>query len=92
LASLNRPQASEVSGYPMNRVSALVRSYPRVGVPPQLRSYWEVRPHPRFGTLEVRVMDAQPSLRHAVGLVALVQGLVRYAVENPVAADLPATP
>ena len=50
---------------------------------------WEVRPHPRFGTLEVRVMDAQPSLRHATGLVALVQGLARQAVENPPATDLP---
>jgi carboxylate-amine ligase len=50
---------------------------------------WEVRPHPRFGTLEVRVMDAQPSLRHASGLVALVQGLARHAVENPPGIDMP---
>jgi carboxylate-amine ligase len=51
---------------------------------------WEVRPHPRFGTLEVRVMDAQPSLRYAVGLVSLVQGLARYSAENPRRADVPA--
>jgi carboxylate-amine ligase len=51
---------------------------------------WELRPHPRFGTLEVRVMDAQPSLRHAVGLVALVQGLAMHSVEHPSGVDLPA--
>jgi carboxylate-amine ligase len=91
--------------------AAIIRSYPRVGFPPLLRSYgeyeavvweemaaaevddytlvcWEVRPHPRFGTLEVRVMDAQPSVQLATGLVALVQGLARQAVEDPPAMDL----
>ena len=44
---------------------------------------WDARPHPRFGTLEVRLMDAQCSLERAAGLSALVQGLARYAVEHP---------
>src|SRR5262245_18484427 len=39
--------------------------------------WYDVRPHPRFGTVEVRVMDAQTRLEHTVGLVALVQALVR---------------
>ena len=92
--------------------AAIIRSYPRIGTPPVLRSYdeyeelveqevrasevpdytyvcWEIRPHPRFGTLEVRVMDAQASLDHAVGLVALVQGLARHAVHRPCGVDLP---
>src|SRR5205085_12234302 len=34
-------------------------------------------------------MDAQYSCAAAAGLTALVQGLVRYAVENPVAVDVP---
>ena len=50
---------------------------------------WELRPHPRLGTLEVRVMDAQPSLVRAAGLAALVQGLARHAVEVPDRLDLP---
>jgi carboxylate-amine ligase len=50
---------------------------------------WELRPHPRLGTIEVRVMDAQPSLARAAGLAALVQGLARYAVETPDRDDLP---
>jgi carboxylate-amine ligase len=50
---------------------------------------WELRPHPRLGTLEVRVMDAQPSLARAAGLAALVQGLARHAAEHPDSDDLP---
>jgi carboxylate-amine ligase len=47
-----------------------------------------MRPRPLFGTLEVRVMDAQPSLVRAAGLTALVQGIARWAVERPDAVDL----
>jgi glutamate---cysteine ligase / carboxylate-amine ligase len=37
----------------------------------------DVRPHPNFGTIEVRVMDSQTHVEHTIGLAALVQGLVR---------------
>jgi carboxylate-amine ligase len=37
--------------------------------------WWDVRPHPRLGTAEVRVMDAQSSLESLTGLAALVHGL-----------------
>jgi carboxylate-amine ligase len=40
--------------------------------------WWDVRPHPRFGTLEVRVMDAVTRVDDAVALAAYVQALVRY--------------
>jgi carboxylate-amine ligase len=50
---------------------------------------WELRPHPRWGTVEVRVMDAQHSLARAAGLAALVQGVARHAVEQPDLDDLP---
>jgi carboxylate-amine ligase len=36
----------------------------------------DVRPHPNFGTVEVRVMDSQTHIEHALGLAALVQALV----------------
>jgi carboxylate-amine ligase len=39
--------------------------------------WWDVRLQPRFGTLEVRVMDAQTRLADTVAIVALVQCLVR---------------
>jgi carboxylate-amine ligase len=45
------------------------------------RIWWDVRPHPRFGTVEVRVMDAVSRVEDAVALTAYVQALVRrYAV------------
>lgn len=50
--------------------------------------WWGARIQPRLGTVEVRVMDAQPSLSTAVGLTALVQGLARHAVEVPPAVDV----
>jgi glutamate---cysteine ligase / carboxylate-amine ligase len=44
------------------------------------RTWWDVRPHPRFGTVEVRVMDAVSRVEDAVALTAYVQALVaRYA-------------
>ncbi len=35
--------------------------------------WWDVRPQPRFGTVEVRVMDAQSHVADTAALVALVQ-------------------
>lgn len=39
--------------------------------------WWDVRPQPRLGTVEVRIMDAQSTLHTTATLVALVQSLVR---------------
>jgi carboxylate-amine ligase len=39
--------------------------------------WWDVRPQPRLGTVEVRIMDAQSTLAGTAALVALVQSLVR---------------
>jgi carboxylate-amine ligase len=41
------------------------------------RLWWDARPHPVWGTVEVRIMDAQPSAEGAVAVAALVQALVR---------------
>ena len=58
-------------------------------VPDHSHVWWDVRVQPRFGTVEIRVMDAQPSLRRAAVLTALVQAMVRHAVEQPCAVDIP---
>jgi carboxylate-amine ligase len=42
----------------------------------------DVRPHPQFGTVEIRVMDSQTRVEHTLGLAALVQGLVRELSEH----------
>jgi carboxylate-amine ligase len=41
-----------------------------------------VRPHPKFGTVEIRVMDSQTHIEHAVGLTALVQAMVKELAEH----------
>jgi carboxylate-amine ligase len=38
--------------------------------------WWELRPHPRFGTLELRVPDAQTTIAEAAGIAAFCQCLV----------------
>jgi carboxylate-amine ligase len=44
--------------------------------------WWEVRPHPKFGTVEVRAMDSQSSLASVAGLAALVQALAKQVAES----------
>jgi carboxylate-amine ligase len=39
------------------------------------RFWWDVRPHPRFGTLEIRMPDQPTSLAVTAALTALLQGL-----------------
>lgn len=58
-------------------------------VPDESYLWWDMRVQPQLGTLEVRVMDSQPSLDRAAGLAALIQGIARAAVEHPLAEDLP---
>jgi carboxylate-amine ligase len=38
--------------------------------------WYDVRPHPKFGTVEVRVCDAQTRVEHTLALAALVQAMV----------------
>jgi carboxylate-amine ligase len=44
--------------------------------------WWDVRPQPRFGTVEVRVLDAQTTVSEAAALAALVQCIARLEVEE----------
>jgi glutamate---cysteine ligase / carboxylate-amine ligase len=45
--------------------------------------WWDIRPHPRLGTVEVRAMDTQSALWSAAGLAALVHGLARAEASFP---------
>ncbi len=53
--------------------------------------WWDVRPHPKFGTVELRSPDVQVDLSYTVALAALVQCLVATAderePENPLLTD-----
>jgi glutamate---cysteine ligase / carboxylate-amine ligase len=44
--------------------------------------WYDVRPHPNFGTVEVRVMDAQTRVEHTLALAAFVQALVKELAEH----------
>ena len=67
--------------------SAYVGALERAGaVDDYTKIWWDVRPHPRLGTVEVRAMDAVARVEDAIALAAYVQALVRHAVE---AAPLP---
>jgi carboxylate-amine ligase len=50
--------------------------------------WWELRPHPSFGTLELRVPDAQTTLADAAGVAAVAQALVAWLAERWEAGDL----
>jgi carboxylate-amine ligase len=51
-------------------------------VPEPTFLWWDVRPQPRFGTVEVRIMDAQTKLSDTAAIAALVQCIVRAEVEK----------
>jgi glutamate---cysteine ligase / carboxylate-amine ligase len=44
--------------------------------------WWDVRPQPALGTVEVRVMDAQTDVEATAALCALVQSLGRLEIEE----------
>jgi carboxylate-amine ligase len=44
--------------------------------------WWDIRPQPRLGTVEIRIMDAQPRLAATAALAALVQVLARLELEQ----------
>ena len=50
--------------------------------------WWDIRPHPNFGTLEVRICDTPSTMHELASIVALVQSLVvaigdRYEKGSP---------
>jgi glutamate---cysteine ligase / carboxylate-amine ligase len=44
--------------------------------------WWDVRPQPKLGTVEVRVMDAQTRVEDTAALAALVQSIARLELEE----------
>ena len=43
--------------------------------------WWDIRPHPDFGTIEFRMCDATPTVRESVALAGLAQTLVAWCNE-----------
>jgi glutamate---cysteine ligase / carboxylate-amine ligase len=55
--------------------SGLVRDYTAI--------WWDVRPHPRFGTLEIRMPDQPTSVDLTGAFIALLQALCATVVRDP---------
>jgi carboxylate-amine ligase len=51
--------------------------------------WWDLRPHPELGTLEIRVADTQTSLDDAEGLIALMHCLVYHEAITRSPGDVP---
>jgi glutamate---cysteine ligase / carboxylate-amine ligase len=79
------------SGLRSSRADALL-ALPNGGAPPVFRTWadweartdgldyrrlhWDVRPHPDYGTLEVRIADQQTDVRRSAALAGMIQQLV----------------
>src|SRR4051794_1886291 len=57
------------------------------GIPEAAVWWWELRPHPGFGTIEVRVPDAQVTVDDAAAIAATVHALARSLAERHDAGD-----
>jgi carboxylate-amine ligase len=44
--------------------------------------WWDVRPHPNIGTIELRILDSQTNLKYTTALTALTQCVVAHALEE----------
>jgi carboxylate-amine ligase len=50
--------------------------------------WWDVRPHPNLGTVEVRGMDVQPRPEQNAAIAALIQALAAKEIDSPSAPGL----
>ena len=93
-------RASLVRSYPGRGVPRVFRDFAdyehslettlrAAGMEDRTQLWWDVRLNPRLGTVEVREMDAQTSLRDTAGLSALVHCLARHEAERGLSIELP---
>jgi carboxylate-amine ligase len=83
LAQLPRAGAPPVFGS-YDEWETFVERFVRLGLADgYTRFWWDIRPHPRFGTLEVRVPDQPTSVERTAAFVALLQALCVVVLEGP---------
>lgn len=58
------------------------------GAPDYTYIWWDVRPHPNLGTVEVRGMDIQPQPEQNAAIAALIQALAAKEIDSPGAPGL----
>jgi glutamate---cysteine ligase / carboxylate-amine ligase len=88
-------RAAVIRAYPGRGIPPVLRSWDqylacldavRAGGGPMDHTmvWWDARPQPRLGTVELREMDVQTELESAAAIAALARAIVRRAVEEPV--------
>jgi len=70
---------------------AFVERFSRLGIGADYtRFWWDIRPHPKFGTLEIRMPDQPTALEVTVGLTHVLRDLCARALDQPVPPNDPA--
>lgn len=81
-------ESSPVAGHPCTYGSwdEFVDTYASMVRARAIRSikdlWWDIRPQPDYGTIELRFCDALPTLRETVAVVSLAHGIARRLVEQ----------
>jgi glutamate---cysteine ligase / carboxylate-amine ligase len=61
-----------------------VETFARLGIGADYtRFWWDIRPHPKFGTLEIRMPDQPTALAVTVGLTAVLRDLCEAVLDRP---------
>lgn len=92
-------RASVVRSYPRFELPRAFRDYEdflrvadqliaAAGVDDYTYIWWDVRPHPKLGTVEVRGMDVQPRPETDAAIAALIQALAAKEIDRPGAPGL----
>ena len=78
------PRASRAAGLRLLRgVGVVVERFVRIGLADgYTRFWWDIRPHPRFGTLEVRAPDQPTAVELTAVFAALLQALCVTVLEG----------
>jgi carboxylate-amine ligase len=98
-SGLASARAAEVRAYPRFEMPREFRDYEEfrtvadqliaaAGVDDYTYLWWDVRPHPKLGTVEVRGMDVQPTAAGNAAFGALIQALAAREIERPTTSDL----
>jgi carboxylate-amine ligase len=92
-------RAAAVRSYPRFELPRAFRDYEdflrvadqliaAAGVSDYTYIWWDVRPHPNLGTVEVRGMDVQPTPEANAAIAALIQALAAKEIDRPAAPGL----
>jgi carboxylate-amine ligase len=98
-SGLASARAAVVATYPRFEMPRAFRDYEEfcsvadeliaaAGVEDYTYLWWDVRPHPRLGTVEVRAMDVQTEVEKNAAVAVLVQALAAMEIDRPLGEGL----